>query len=457
MVLNIIMAVCFYPVLFIMYFIFKHYSKFNDGRIFNCGMTYDHSQSDEIIKIQKSFINQMNLLFFVFLVIPIVTCFIKYDSIVVSFWIVWTMVWIAVAYVPFAIAHGKVIDIKRKNGWTVGEKNVVFVDTSTVGRIRTISIKDFIVPFIICLVSCVYTAVNISNSKYGAVYSIILSGSFTVCTLIMCWVSVVIDKKKSVVISRDSNVNVNYNRASKKIWKDFWMIVIYGSSLLTASVCFTVNSAMNVPVMFIASIAFTVVVCIMAIAVLSRKNKLNNSYKEYMTNDIVTDEDSNWIFGLLYYNPLDKHLMVEDKVGIGLTVNMATWLGKASVVLMIGVYALMTWVCGFVIKEEFTPINLHVENNVLICSQTSEKYKLDVNKISEVKVINNLPDLSKSNGTDMRALLKGNFVTNNHEKCNVLLNPENKKFIELKYDGKTYYLSDKDDKITEQIYNEIKK
>ena len=59
-----------------------------------------------------------------------------------------------------------------------------------------------------------------------------------------------------------------------------------------------------------------------------KAEKIDRSYaqKRNLTSD--ENDDRNWIGGILYYNPSDPHTMVEQRVGIGTTVNMATSLGK---------------------------------------------------------------------------------------------------------------------------------
>lgn len=49
-------------------------------------------------------------------------------------------------------------------------------------------------------------------------------------------------------------------------------------------------------------------------------------------NDASYDDDGKWLWGMFYYNPNDPATLVPKKVGIGYTVNLATTLGKWSIV-----------------------------------------------------------------------------------------------------------------------------
>lgn len=456
MIFEIIMAVCFYPVLFILYFVMKNSSNYSDGLMFGCRLQYEYSKTTEIAEVQKSFAKQMNIFLLAAVVLPVTTFFIKHMSIQLTIWMAWLIVVIIFCNVPYIVAHEKVINLKREKGWSIESSNTIITDTKLPGRIRTVKFTDFIIPVVVSAVSCVYAFINLKNVIYGAVYVYSISLSFVFATVMFLIAAYVIDRQQCKVISRNSDINMNYNRASKKLWRDLWIILSYINAVVTAVICFSMKSSNNSVIMIMVSIIEIIVLVIVSLSVMKKKDNLYKSYAEYMEIDLQKDDDANWIGGMFYYNPNDKHVSVDKRVGIGTTVNMASGLGKfLSAFSILAILSLIP-ICGFLIRDEFTPINLHVENNVLICSHTSEKYKLNVNKITEVKEIDKLPSLSRTNGTGMDTLLKGNFSSKDYGKCNVLLNPQNAKFIELKYDGKTYFLSSKDDKSTEEVYNEIK-
>lgn len=457
MVFEIIMAVCFYPVLFIMFFIMKNYKNYKEGLMFGCSLAYEYAQTKEISAIQKSFAKQMNIFMLVAAVVPLTTFFINYMSIQLTIWMVWLIAVIIFCNVPFALAHGKVMNLKKEKGWNTKSDKTLITDTKLPGKIRTVKAFDFIIPVLVSAAACIYALVNVNNVIYGEIYAYSLSLSFFFVTILFVIAAFVIDRKKCDVISRNSDININYNRASKKIWKDLWVVLSYINAIATAAICFSMKNENNAMIMVLVTIFEAVIMVIVAVVVMKRKDSLYRSYSKYMEQDLSRDDDSYWIWGMFYYNPNDKHSSIDKRVGIGTTVNMASGLGKFTTAFTTIILLGMIPICGFVIREEFTPINLHVENKVLICSQIGDKYKLDVDKISEAKVIEKLPNLSRTNGTGMDTLQKGTFSSKDYGKCSVLLNPKNGKFIELKYEGKTYFLSGNDDKKTEQIYNEIKR
>lgn len=109
------------------------------------------------------------------------------------------------------------------------------------------------------------------------------------------------------------------------------------------------------------------------------------------------------------------------------------------------------------IRDEFTPVQLVIEQEELIGKHTSNKYEIPLNEVKEVQLLTELPSLSKSVGTNLDTLLKGSFYSHEVGKCEVLLNPANHKFIQCKAKGKWYIFSGTTDKQTQKIYEQLKK
>lgn len=54
------------------------------------------------------------------------------------------------------------------------------------------------------------------------------------CGLVMTAVAVWMDRQPTAVINNDSDVNLNYTRARKNIWKNFWLIVLWLNTAFAA-------------------------------------------------------------------------------------------------------------------------------------------------------------------------------------------------------------------------------
>ena len=177
------------------------------------------------------------------------------------------------------------------------------------------------------------------------------------------------------------------------------------------------------------------------------KWKIDNGYVD------ENDDDKYWKWGLMYYNPDDNNSMVEKRVGIGTTCNMAKPIGKVLNVILIVTIIGTVAMCGWLMLEEFTPIHLQVIDNTLQAKQYKVDYKIRLDEIDEIYLLEDIPRMSKSSGTNLDNLYKGEFyVPEEHHGCRVLINPQNKLLIKIKANGKIYYLGGYDDKETKKVY-----
>lgn len=169
------------------------------------------------------------------------------------------------------------------------------------------------------------------------------------------------------------------------------------------------------------------------------------------------DDDKYWKWGVIYNNPNDKHTMVEKRIGIGTTVNVASIGGKVTnwiiVIVIVGTFLMLGWI----VLDEFLPIHLVVDEQTVMAKQIGVEYKVEIEDIDEISLLNDIPRMSRSSGTDMEKLCKGNFyVPEEHHDCKVLFNPQNKLLIRIKSGKDIYFFGGYDDEETMSIYNELK-
>lgn len=167
-------------------------------------------------------------------------------------------------------------------------------------------------------------------------------------------------------------------------------------------------------------------------------------------------EDRYWKWGMIYRNPNDPHGIVTTRMGCGTTVNMAKSWAKVLTAAGLACLLLVPVLCIWMIAEEFTPIYLTYEDGVIISGQLRENYRIPEETVEEVQLLNEIPSMSKKNGTGMKNLRKGTFHIRNVGDCEVLQNPQNEYVLYIRTADGEYYLSDDKDAQTQKVYRELK-
>lgn len=103
--------------------------------------------------------------------------------------------------------------------------------------------------------------------------------------------------------------------------------------------------------------------------------------------------------------------MVEQRVGIGTTVNMATSLGKGLTIFSAIMMLSFPLLCIWLIQEEFTPIDLVIQNHTLCAQHLKTDYQIPLSEIKDPTLLtaSDLPDWTRTYGTSMDTLEKAHL------------------------------------------------
>ena len=271
--------------------------------------------------------------------------------------------------------------------------------------------------------------------------------------VMMLWM----DRQKSELISKDSEVNRKFNRSKKRMRAAAWTWAAGLSVVLVWLSAFALHDRMGGMIGFTAAVSvYTVAVCWLAIRcewrILGLRRKLMTSLDSY------DGDEAYWYFGaLLYYNPNDRHFLVENRVGTGYSVNVGSVGGKVMMGLTVLLLAgLLVWVPVTVGREEFTPIGLEVQNGTLRSTHIGTEYEIDQSEIASVTLLEDLPEVSRKNGTGLPNLSKGRYKIDGYGTGYLCLNPQNSEFLLIETDDGTVYLfSDDTDEGTLEVYREL--
>lgn len=448
--LALILDVCMYPFVFLMYFLLKNEATPKRNLYFGITLDKEQAGTPKVVEITKTYHKQMRLLFWIMMLAPIPMFFIPWSSVFMSAWLLWILASVVCFFVPFGIANKKIRTLKIEKGWKQPESAPVLAEIKNAGKIRRVKWYHFLPPAVASLTIGALVIVSNRGERMEAVS--ILVGCFALITLFFWAVAVWMDKQKTAIVSTNSEVNINYARAKKNLWKNFWVACAWVNTAYMGSLFFAVDVDVKLTKVFVAATVIdTLLTVILLVWMIKKKQRLDETYREYM-DIVLPDDDDNWIWGMCYYNPKDKHSMVEKRVGIGTTINMASFAGKALAVFC-GVWILAIPVIDvWMVLTEFTPIQLEITNDRLVASQLDEDYSIPVIVMEDVTLLSELPKWSKVSGTGMEELQKGTFRIAEVGRCEVFLNPKNSLFIRFEAAGTTYYMSGVDDEETKAVY-----
>lgn len=454
-VISIILVVSMYPFILIMYFGLKSEGhEPRKGVYYGVSLDKEQAKAPEIQQITTEYNQLMKKFLWITLLMSIPMFFIPWFSINLTYWCVWMLVICVIFFIPFGIANKKLKELKHQKGWSTGEEQPSFTEIKEAGRIRKVKWYHFLLPVLISVGIFVWTLLRPDDGREALL--VIMAGTFGSMTFMFWGLAVWMDKEKTGIVSTDSDVNVNYARARKNMWKNFWVFcawlnVIYMGAMLF---CLVQEEGLSVAFWLLTGL-YTLATIVLFIWLMRKNTALEKCYEDKM--DIkIQDDDSHWIWGMFYYNPKDKHSMVNKRVGLGTTVNLATALGKGTVILVVVALLSLPVMCVWVTLEEFTPIRLVVEENQVIARHLKENHNISLDTVVDAELLTELPKMSRNHGTSMDHLRKGSYrVKEEGVSCEVFCNPQNNLFIRVETEEEIYLFSGFDDEETRQVYETI--
>lgn len=470
MVTKMIMAVCMLPILPIMYgaawFIRKEKAGIQYGVTLWEGAE-DSLQVQDIRNEEKKELKRMGLfclLLFLLTLLP------KHESLVIAGQMIWMLLVVVLMYVPYVRAHGRMMEQKREYLASLPEENQnqtggrVLVDVTAAGVEKPVFFRKSL--WSGCVFALAPSVLELFLHSPGPDPG---TGELWVCEMTLITLGMVTllfplflyiqRRQRTRVFTPNSRVNLQIAQIRRYHWSWLCAAMAWGTGLLNWSMLFSfhIPSRWFLPVVMAASLVygmFSIGLCFYCWRLTEKKSS------KYLDQETIyqTDEDEYWIWGMIYYNKKDNRSIVEARAGLGLTGNMAKPLLKYGTLLIIAALVLaIFFVCGWVILEEFTPISLTYEGDVLIAEQGKEIYRIEKDEVEQVMLLEEEPEIRKTNGTGMETLKKGKFYSRQYEQSmHVCLNPQEPPFLLVKTgDGSWYLLGSGDGAVTREIYRRM--
>lgn len=452
MVINIIMLICMYPVLPIMYYMLQNESKAKKNLILGVTLPYDARDTDSVTFICKQFKRSLKFACVILGVIPVSFFLVPYDSVVVTLYMVWLTSVIIIPYLIYIKYHKKLRNFKKENHFGMDREDSIAIDINVATvPIKKLSIWLLVIPTIISFLPVVDTLIH-KMGEDGSGILLLIFGMNGALTTSFIFLDRIIYRQRAEIVGEDSDINMALTRIRRYNWSKSY---IYMSWLTgTFSLLFWIFFSKTWSLLIMTGI-YCVVLLYLVIRVEFNTRKAQEDLTRQSGREWYVDDDEYWIYGTFYYNPHDNHTMINSRIGVGTTVNIAKPFGKIITIFGIVTILLMPFIGGFTMIEEFTPLQVEASENSLIVTHTKEIVSLDKTEIDEIELIETLPHANKTNGTAFETLLKGTFRVDGIGSCKLYLNPKVGPFIKIKTNDKYLIIGTNSSDETRRIYEEL--
>ncbi len=392
--------------------------------------------------------------------IGVVTCFtilIFYDY--VSIQMVYILTWFFVlmyAYQNSLKKCGwKLYNWKIEQDWYKGSENggrLCRIDTALTSSKKKMPISPYCGVLPMAMVGfCVF--------RYCAVDFSVVSCSFAACAVMFFVIYFVIARSRTKVYCDDSEVNIAINRSVKYEWSRCMMLHSFMAAFiaLVLSLGYTSGTQLNGGKMFAYLGYAMIMLCSLGsfaalVVAYTNVQKVKNQAGAVQYYD---DDDIYYLTGKK--NPNAPRLM-ERRVGIGFSLNA----GSKVDLVVIGITMLFTVVLAlFLAKYDLANVSLDITSDdsgrkIAYVEAAGERSQFYLDEITDVELLDALPDMSKNVGYDGTVYNIGSFNVSDYGKCDTYICLKTPMAVVVRTADRVYVFNDETADGTRQMYESLR-
>lgn len=446
-----------------MYYSIQSDFEYNNGMYLGVHIPPEHSKDIYITGLISKSRQLLNKYQLINAIISVAICFINFYSLItfMLIFIIWIIQYCIIPGTIINSAHKKLYNYKLENNWLIEtQKRKIYIDTQLYSDDTTFIQGNKLHFIMIAIQLLLFIPVILKRNETYFTSMLILFNSSLLVSLCALFINTLLNRHCKKVYSTSSNINKKIYSMSKKYnttatyllsaintfaWT--FIVFLYFINRHIGNMEFYVYISLQI----ISTICFIIPLFMLQ----HKKNNIINSNEDI----IYVDDDEYWKTGY-YCNPSDSRILVPNRIN---TANYAFNYGRPAARLLSGAILALTAGCflwAFVTLIPFVNLTINTkltEDSVII---TAASYKSDIlfDEITELKLINELPDddFFKSNGGATDEYLVGNFRGTLYKKAKLYIWCDKGPVLMICTNDATIFVnSDKDGEI-EQLYRIIK-
>ena len=427
----------------LMCFVLANETKFKKNIAMGVTLPFEGRQDGEVQKRLSRCKKELGALCLFLLLLALPCMFIKGLAGNMTLWFLWLDLCIFLPFIPYVRCNRELRRIKRERGWNLNAGQTLTVDTAAVGAGRWLSPWLFLPPLLLCLLPLIF------ERTFWFVY---LTDALCVLLFWLCYRYLY--RNRAELVDENTELTLVLTQIRRQNWAKVWLMSAWFMVVLNLCMwLFRENQGLMLMLVLIFSFLF----CAAAVGIEFKTHRLQEKLTADSGQRWYRDEDDKWIGGVLYYDPNDSRLVVNDRVGLNSGFNLAKTSGKVIYGLILLLLLAMPFTGVLIGGIGTKPPVLEVCETELISSRGSKEYVIPLENIQHVELREKLPEkLSRTFGTGMETLLEGNFSCPELGSLKLRLDPSCPPFILIQTtDGQTWLFGTRDEALTRAVYEEL--
>ena len=333
--------------------------------------------------------------------LPVLPClFVPRFGVGLTLLLTWTVAVCFVPNIPYIRCNRALARLKEERGWSRRTSLQAVADLKAAAvETRWISPLWFLPPFLLSLIPLCFER---------TLWWLWLMDAALVVLFYVCYRFLY--RNRSEMADGDTDRTIALTRIRRYNWGKAWLVCAWAAGVFNAALWLTLD---HIWLCLAVTLIYGLVVCLALVGVEFRVRRLQEKLTAGSGRDFYVDEDEYWIWGMFYYNPNDSHLLVNARVGINTTINLAKRSGQVITALILAVLLACPlagiWTEVHLTEMERAPVELIVTETEIVASHNGSEYVVAFQNVESAELLTELPTLRRVAGTAMESAYTGSW------------------------------------------------
>lgn len=434
---NLFVLAASYLFLPIEYVTMRNHTVCKNNLILSVTLPPEAQGDKEVLDYCDEFRKQYRRLFWILTAVLVPLVFLPWVSVVMTLALVWLLAAIVLMCWFYGKANKGLREIKRRRGWQTPSAGQTVVELQPGKLPKAVKTGWFVPPMILSVLPVVSCFVDRWNAAWKLTLAITAGSCLLVTAMSLLFYGLVF-RQRADALDEDRDLTAALTRVRRYNWTKFWLLASWLTALYSlAAWCCQGNWNWYM----VWTVAYSVVLLAAALLTEFAARRAQQRLTRGRTVNPQVDEDDHWIWGQFYYNPNNNRNFVNERVGMGMSMNLARPAGKALMGFSAAILLLMPLLGVWLMAEELSPMRLTLTEDAVVMEQAFTDYTVPLDQVEEANLISQLPPVYRTWGTGLDNLLKGDFSVEGYGNVKLCLNPNADQFLVLKTKDQTYIFS----------------
>ncbi|HHX74026.1 MAG TPA: hypothetical protein GX699_03895, partial [Firmicutes bacterium] len=325
--MKIFLLILLYPILPIMYFVLKNEIKPRKNIILGVTLPRSVLNDPDLAMICQQFKRALLQAALLLAFLPFSVFFVRSISLVMLILMDWTILAIIIPYIPYTKYHRRLKKLKQERQWTVAGGQKTLVDLKAAAAVGVQTNGWLFVPAMI--ISALPVAFELTAGLAQTHIAILAGCVAMLLTTVLFFVCYrLVSRQRTEIIAEDSEYNLALTRIRRANWARFWLTAAWINALYTIIFWLGITGRAAFTLFLSATALFTAAILWAALKAEFATRNMQYKLAAESPAPLYADEDRWWINGMFYYNPYDQKTLISNRVGIGMSMNLARPAGK---------------------------------------------------------------------------------------------------------------------------------